>query len=50
MSNKNIDSDIIPFIVKLDYELVKSKGIMNGTRYRINKTVPKRHSSTNKNK
>lgn len=36
-----IDKDFLPNILKLDYELVKTKGKLDGTRYKCNRGVTK---------
>lgn len=48
-NKRQIDLDFLPYMIKLDYELVKTDGKLDGTRYRF---IPrtKRYSSSNKNK
>lgn len=43
-----IDKDFLPNILKLDYELVKTKGKLDGTRYKCNRGIAKNRGS-NKN-
>lgn len=47
--NNKIDLDFLPDIMKLDYELIKTNGKLDGTRYKLAKRI-KRHSGSNKNK
>lgn len=47
--NNKIDLDFLPDIMKLDYELIKTNGKLDGTRYKLTKRI-KRHSGSNKNK